>query len=315
MGKNLLITGIDGQDGSYLAELAKSRGWNCYGSTLALPLINIEKSDFEIMVGDVSDKNFLKDLLQWARPDAICHLAGITSVSESWLRPVDTFQVNFFGTLNLMELLLELRISPKLILAGSSEMFDPKATLPWSEATAIEPKNPYGQSKAALFRVANIFRDHGLNISTAILFNHESPRRPETFVTKRIARQAAEVAIGRRGKILVGNLEVKRDWGYAPDFVDALERMISDTRNLDLVLATGAAISVQAFVEASLSALGISCSDVEIESDPQLMRPNDVPEMYGDASRALETIGWRATTKGREVAALLALHEYELMRK
>ena len=312
----LLITGATGQDGSYMCEMAGREGWECFGLSLTKrPSTEFPHAGINMAYGSIIDESFVESVIDEVRPDAICHLAASTSVGESWQRPAETFQLNTVATMRILRQVKRFVPEASVLLAGSAEMYDAAAPLPWNEFTPTRPNNPYGASKAAVFESAKLARDCGLKVSTAILFNHESERRPTSFVTRKIAVAASEIAEGSRAEMFLGNLDIRRDWGYAPEYALAMLQMLSRDEPEDLVLATGTSISVREFAIAAMEELGVSNAAERVLSDPELFRPADTPEERGDPSLAALRLGWRAQLRGKDVAARLARLEFDSRRR
>jgi GDPmannose 4,6-dehydratase len=317
MSKRLLITGINGQDGSYLTELCNSIGWQCFGiSDPGAPTRQeIAALGVHVYEGSITDSKFLTKALSEIRPDLVCHLAAASSVAYSWAEPVNSLDTNILGTLRLLQTLRKISPDSRILLAGSAEMFASEAPLPWNEETLIAPTNPYGIAKASLFMLGQVLREAGVHISTAVMFNHESPRRGESFVTRKIAIAAATISMGLQETLTLGNVEVRRDWGYAPEYVVALQRLMDLNTPTDVVLATGTAISVREFALAALSAAGVTNAEERITIDPNLIRGVDSLEQRGDATKAKTVLNWIAETAGSEVAIKLTEFEIARLRK
>jgi GDPmannose 4,6-dehydratase len=317
MSKRLLITGINGQDGSYLTELCNSIGWQCFGiSDPGAPTRQeIATLGTPVYEGSITNSKFLTKTLSEIRPDLVCHLAAASSVANSWAEPVKSLDTNILGTLRLLQALRETSPDSHILLAGSAEMFASEAPLPWNEETLIAPTSPYGIAKASLFMLGQVLRQAGVHVSTAVMFNHESPRRGESFVTRKIAISAAAISMGLQETLTLGNVEVRRDWGFAPEYVVALQKLMDLDTPTDVVLATGTAISVRDFALAALNAASISNPEERITTDPNLIRGVDSLEQRGDASKAKAVLDWRAETAGSEVAIKLTEFEIDRLKK
>lgn len=294
-----LVTGITGQTGSYLAELLVARGWQVHGLVRAgdeLPESLVGAGDSSVVehIGDLVDAPRLGEIMRDVAPDAVFHLGGLTSVAESWKRPVDFALTTAMPTATLLaasEALQKDRAEPvAFVHASSAEIFGEPETSPQTESTPIAPVSPYGAAKAYGHMLVQTYRRSGLSASNCILYNHESPRRPPTFVTRKITRGVARIARGLESTIVLGNLDARRDWGWAPDYAEAILR--ASTVADDLVIATGVKHSVRDFVTAAFRAVGIDDGLALVEQDKRFMRPSDAPELLGDARRANDVLGW-----------------------
>jgi GDPmannose 4,6-dehydratase len=302
--KRALITGISGQDGSYLAELLLGKDYEVHGIVRRSSSFNTSRIDhlyhdpheqgvrLFTHYGDLADPVALTKLLYELRPDEIYHLGAQSHVRVSFDMPVYTMDVDAGGTLRLLEAIREAGVQTRFCNASSSEMFG-SAPPPQSERTPFHPRSPYGVAKLAAHWAAINYREsYGMFIANAVMFNHESPRRGETFVTRKISRAVARVRAGLQDKLFLGNLEARRDWGYAPEYVEAMWRMLQADEPLDLVIASGETHSVREFAEAAFAHAELE-AEGRIEIDPHYFRPAEVDDLRGDASLARETIGWR----------------------
>ncbi len=290
-----LITGVTGQDGSYLAEALVARGDEVHGT--------VQRLD-EHAVGGVAVHQVdlaepgVGELISQLRPDVVVNLAAISSVFGSWQQPELTARVNALTVAEMLAALRELDAAgheTRLVQASSAEIFGVPAEVPQTESTAIRPTSPYGASKAYAHSLVGLYRSEGVWAASAILYNHESPRRPETFVTRKITAAAARISLGLQDHLELGNLAARRDWGWAPDYADALLR-ISDADNPDdFVIATGVAHSVEDFVGAAFARVGISDWRERVVVSDELLRAGDPPQQLGDASHARSVLGWRPT--------------------
>lgn len=294
-----LVTGVTGQDGSYLAERLLADGWAVVGTARATR----ESGEQEFPAGverielDLADTSSIAAAVERAAPDLVVNLAGISSVARSWEIPVETATVTGVAVAALLEACWARFVtgSPvRFIQASSAEIFGARPPVPQDESTPIDPANPYGAAKAYAHHMVGVYRARGLHASAAILYNHESPRRPPTFVTRKITQAVAEIAVGARTHLELGNLDAVRDWGWAPDYVDALVRMASAEPG-DYLIATGESHSVRDFVVAAFRAVGIADAEKYIVIDPRFQRPTDATELRGDSSKAREVLGWRPT--------------------
>ena len=309
------VTGISGQDGGFLAERLLAQGSEVHALILAG---DPERAPADVVVhhGDLCDVDGTRRLLHDLAPDAVYNLAAISSVAESWRRPELTARVNGTAAVGLMESALAVQDSTgrpvRFVQASSAEIFGQPAVSPQDESTPIRPVNPYGAAKAYAHLMVHVYRQRGLHASSAILYNHESPRRPAHFVTRKITSTVAAIAHGIAEGLTLGNLEARRDWGWAPDYVDALLRAAAADRPDDYVVATGEGHSVADFVAVAFRRVGIDDWRPFVASDPALTRPTDAADLTGDATRARTALGWSPTVSfddlvGRMVDADLAL--------
>ncbi|MBO0982817.1 GDP-mannose 4,6-dehydratase [Rathayibacter sp. SD072] len=312
-----LVTGASGQDGGYLVERLLADGWDVTalvrGDDSGLP------AAVRSLEGDLRDAAGLGRVVAEAAPDTIFHLAGLSSVALSWQEPVRTAEVTGTAVAALLEAALSLQESTgrevRFVQASSSEIFGAAVENPQTESTPIRPVSPYGAAKAFAHLLVGVYRGRGLHASSGILYNHESPRRPEAFVTRKITAGVAAIAAGTATELSLGNLDVRRDWGWAPDYVDALVRASRADDAGDYVVATGVAHSVREFVAAAFTAAGIDDWERLVVLDPRFARPVDAPEMRGDASRARDVLGWRPTVAFEEIVARMVAHDLDLVRR
>ncbi len=290
-----LITGVAGQDGSYLAEELLAAGREVYGVVMPEFAASVPPG-VEPRIGDLTDAAAMAALVADVQPDQIYNLAGISSVATSWDRPVATAEVNAVAAIGLMEAATALsreRGAPvAFVQASSAEMFGEPAETPQNEHTRIRPVNPYGATKAFAHLACGIYRAKGLRASSMILYNHESPRRPVTFVTRKITATVAAIAQGRASELRLGNLDARRDWGWAPDYVHAMRLAADHPEAADHVIATGVSHTVRDFVAAAFDHVGITDWERYVVVDPQFFRPVDATELRGDATYARERLGW-----------------------
>lgn len=320
--KTALITGITGQDGSYLAELLLSKGYTVHGvvrrsSAPVLGriahLLDDEREEgvrLRLHHGDVSDGAGLIALLDRAAPDEIYHLAAQSDVHVSFEQPEYTGAVTGLGTTRLLEALRITRLPARFYQASSSEMFGATPP-PQSEESPFQPRSPYAAAKAYGYWMTRNYREsYGLHIVNGIMFNHESPRRGEGFVTRKIARAAARIACGRQRFLDLGNLEARRDWGYAPEYVEAMWRTLQHDRADDYVVATGTSYSVRDFVAFCFEQAGLDWQR-HVRVDDRYLRPSDVAELVGDASKAKRHLGWKPEVFAPELARIMTDAELE----
>ncbi len=314
--KRALITGITGQDGSYLAELLLSKGYEVHGiirrsSTFTTGRIehlyqDPHESDQRLVLhyGDLTDSSRLVTLIEKVRPDEVYHLAAQSHVRVSFDEPEFTGNTTGLGTARLLEAIRMVGIDTRYYQASSSEMFGATPP-PQSEVTPFYPRSPYGAAKVYGYWMARNYREaHGLFAVNGILFNHESPRRGETFVTRKIARAAARIAQGTEEFVYLGNLDAVRDWGFAPEYVEGMWRMLQADRADDYVLATGTATTVREFVEYCFSHVNVDWES-HVRFDEGYLRPTEVDALIGDASKAQRELGWKAQTMPEHLAHIM----------
>ncbi|RKQ88840.1 GDP-mannose 4,6-dehydratase [Brockia lithotrophica] len=328
--KKALITGITGQDGSYLAEFLLNKGYEVHGiirrsstfSTSRIDHLYRDPHDPEARLflhyGDMTDGIGLKRLLDKIQPDEVYNLAAQSHVKVSFEQPEYTADIVALGTLRLLEAVRlhmeETEREVRVYQAGSSEMFG-SAPPPQSESTPFHPRSPYAVSKVAAYWYAVNYREaYGMFIANGILFNHESERRGETFVTRKITRAVGRIKLGLQRKLYLGNLEARRDWGYAPDYVEAMWLMLQQDEPDDYVIATGESHSVREFVEAAFAAVGLDWRDY-VEIDPRYFRPAEVDFLLGDPRKAREKLGWRPRVTFQELVIRMVEHDLELARR
>jgi len=315
-GKTALVTGITGQDGSYLAELLLSKGYEVHGLIRRASTFNTERLDpiyqdphdsdvrLRLHYGDLHDGVGLVNLMRAVHPDEVYHLGAQSHVKVSFEMPDYTGDVTGMGTIRLLEAIRASGISTRFYQASSSEMFG-STPPPQNENTPFHPRSPYGAAKMYAYWVTVNYREsYGMFATNGILFNHESERRGETFVTRKITRAIARIQAGLQDKLYLGNLEARRDWGYAPEYVEAMWQMLQVDEPDDFVIATGASYSIQQFVEFAFERAGLEWSKY-VETDPAYLRPAEVDDLCGDASKAKAALGWAATTHTPELARLM----------
>jgi GDPmannose 4,6-dehydratase len=297
-----LITGVGGQDGSYLAERLLAEGAEVHAVSLPgdAPVPGVTTH-----AGDVADVEGTRALLLELGPDEVYNLAAVSSVARSWEEPELTARVNGLAALGLLESahqLQERRGRPvRLVQASSAEIFGLPDRSPQDEDTPVRPVNPYGAAKAFAHLVVDVYRHRGLHAVSLILYNHESPRRPEQFVTRKITAGVAAIAAGTTSGLTLGNLAATRDWGWAPDFVDAMVRAARAEAARDYVVATGESHTVEEFVAAAFRCVGIEDWSSYVEVDPALFRPVDAETLAGDSTRIRTDLGWAPTVTFADV--------------
>ncbi|WP_426245971.1 GDP-mannose 4,6-dehydratase [Nocardioides sp. LHG3406-4] len=302
------VTGIGGQDGGYLADALLARGVEVHGLVRGAGPAFVHP-DVTLHAGDLTDADAVRGLLLDLAPDEVYNLAAISSVAQSWQHPDAVRRVNGDAAVELMASSYAVMLAQgrpvRFVQASSAEIFGQPAATPQDEATPLAPTNPYGESKAVAHRAVGTWRARGLPAVSAILYNHESPRRPERFVTRRITRGVAEIAHGRADTLVLGNLDARRDWGWAPDHVDALVRAARHPVAQDYVVATGETHSVRDFAVAALAHAGIDDWERHLRTDEALVRPSDAAELCGDSTRARRDLGWQPTRSFTEVVAAM----------
>ena len=297
------ITGIGGQDGTYLAERLVGEGVEVHALVLHSDGPPAHCPDEVVLHrGDLGDLAATRRLVLELAPQEVYNLAAISSVAQSWDEPDLTAHVNGQAAVALMES-ARLVGDVRFVQASSAEIFGEPATSPQTETTAIAPVNPYGAAKAFAHLAARVFRQRDLHVSSAILYNHESPRRHQRFVTRKITSTVAAIARGDADELVLGNLDARRDWGWAPDYVDAMVRAARADEPDDYVIATGRAHSVRDFVAAAFAAAGIDDWEPLVRQDPAFFRPADPTELVGDATRIRDELGWEPTVAFEEIVA------------
>ena len=317
--KRALITGITGQDGSYLAELLLEQGYQVFGlvrrsSTPLLDRIEHVRDRLTLVQGDLMDPSSLLSALEESRPHEIYNLAAQSFVPASWREPVSTAEVTALGVTRLLEVIRNVCPEARFYQASTSEMFG-KAPPPQSETTPFHPRSPYGVAKVyAHWATINFRESYGLFAASGILFNHESPRRGHEFVTRKITSTAARIHMGLADKLKLGNLEARRDWGFAGDYVRAMWLMLQQDEPHDLVIASGRTHSVAEFCEAAFSVLDRDWREY-VEVDPAFLRPAEVDHLVGDPSRAKDQLGWELEVSFEELVRMMVEHDLELTRQ
>ncbi len=309
--RTAFVTGITGQDGGYLAERLLADGVSVHGLVHG----HDEQADellrrspgVVLHAGDLTDAERLRALIAELAPDEVYNLGGISSVALSWQQPVLTGQVSGLGAVAVLDACWQLQEQSgrpvRVLQASSAEIFGSPERAPQDEQTPLRPGTPYGAAKAYAHQMVSVFRSRGLAASAVILYNHESPRRPETFVTRKITAAAARIAAGRQDRLSLGSLDVRRDWGWAPDYVEAMVRAVRHSQADDYVIATGESHTVAEFVAAAFAAAGVEDWQSRVETDPAFVRPVDATEQRGDAGKARQVLGWAPS---RDFAAVVA---------
>jgi len=342
--KCALVTGITGQDGSYLAELLLEKGYEVHGIIRRSSSFNTARIDeiyqdpheqnrrLILHYGDLNDASSINRILRVVNPDEIYNLGAQSHVKVSFDTPEYTGEVTGLGPARLLEAIRELQIRPRIYQASSSEMFGKVRETPQNEATPFYPRSPYGAAKVYAFWMTVNYREaYGLFAVNGILFNHESPRRGETFVSRKITRAVGRIAAGLQDRLYLGNLEARRDWGFARDYVDAMWRMLQQDEPDDFVIATGETHTVREFCERSFAAAGMELAwegtgfeergieratgKVFVELDPRYLRPTEVDLLIGDATKARNKLGWTPATRFEELVQLMVKADVDLARR
>lgn len=306
-----LITGINGQDGSYLAELLLEKGYKVYGiiRRTSKPLHeNIEhlKDQITLIPGDMQDAGSIQNAIELSKPDEIYNLAGMSQVRWSYDVPSMTMDVNCLGLLRIIESVRSLKMDCKIYQACSSEMFGKVQQIPQTERTPFYPRSPYGVSKAAAYYMARTYREsYGMKIYCGFLFNHESERRGEEFLSRKVCIAVAEIVAGKRDKLKLGNLDAKRDFGYAKEYVSWIWQIMQHHTPDDFVIATGETHSVREFVELAFEHAGINNWEDYVEYDKTLTRPAEVDILIGDASKSANILGFTPQVKFRDLVRIM----------
>jgi GDPmannose 4,6-dehydratase len=326
MKKKALITGITGQDGSYLAELLLSKGYEVHGiirrastfNTSRLDSIytdpHMEKSRLFLHYGDLSDASALARLLAKITPDEIYNLAAQSHVRVSFDCPEYTADITGTGTIRLLEAIRETGLNTRFYQASSSEMYGMVREVPQTETTPFYPRSPYGCAKVFSFWLTVNYREsYGIHATNGILFNHESPRRGETFVTRKITRAVAHIKAGLQDKLYLGNLDAKRDWGYAKEYVEAMWLMLQQEKPDDYVVATNETHSIREFLDVAFEHAGMDWKKY-VEVDPRYYRPAEVDLLIGDYSKAKRQLGWEPKTRFADLAKLMVDADIKLLK-
>ena len=316
-----LITGVTGQDGSYLSELLLARGYTVHGLVRRSSTTNTRNIDhlrredgFHLHTGDLLDAGGLHRLVDQLQPTEVYNLGAQSEVHLSFDVPYQTGLVNGLGATNLLEALRVACPHARYYQASSSEMFGQVRETPQSETTPFHPRSPYAASKVyAYWLTVNYRESYGLFACNGILFNHESPRRGERFLTRKVARAVAEIELGLRDTLPLGNLSARRDWGYAPEYVDAMWRMLQQDEAQDFVIGTGENHSVEEWVQAAFAHVGRDWQEYVLQ-DPALLRPAEVDQLLADASKAQRVLGWTPTVRFAELVGLMVDAELRSLR-
>ena len=318
--KRALITGITGQDGSYLAELLLEKGYEVHGmvrraSTEKFDRIEHLRDRITLHQGDLLDHRSLVDSLRASQPDEVYNLAAMSFVAVSWIQPTLTAEFTGVGVTRLLEAVREVCPETRFYQASSSEMFGKVLETPQTETTPFYPRSPYGVAKVYGHHITVNYRDsYDLHASSGILFNHESPRRGLEFVTRKITWHAAAIKLGQRSELALGNLDAKRDWGFAKDYVEAMWLMLQQDRADDFVIATGETNTVRRCVEVAFDEAGLDWESY-VRLDAQFLRPAEVDLLVGDATKAKQVLGWEPKTSFEELIRLMVRADLELLSR
>jgi GDPmannose 4,6-dehydratase len=317
--KRALITGITGQDGSYLAEFLLERGYDVHGMVRRASTENFQRltdirDRITLHTGDLLDQRSLVDVLRACEPDEVYNLAAMSFVAASWAQPTLTAEFTGVGVTRLLEAIREVCPETRFYQASSSEMFGKVRETPQNEQTAFYPRSPYGVAKAyGHFITVNYRESYGLFACSGILFNHESPRRGLEFVTRRVAHGAASIKLGLTKTLTLGNLEARRDWGYAPEYVEAMWHMLQADEASDYVVGTGEDHSVNELVQIAFDQVGLDPSEL-VEVSPELFRPAEVDQLIADSAKARGELGWEPRTSFEELVRLMVDADLERLR-
>jgi GDPmannose 4,6-dehydratase len=327
MTKRALITGITGQDGSYLAEFLLAKGYDVYGIIRRCSSFNTDRIDhiyrdphtsgtrLHLVYGDLNDASSLNRILRTVQPDEIYNLGAQSQVRTSFDIPEYTGDVNGLGTLRLLEAVRETGLTPRFYQASSSELYGKAEEVPQNERTRFQPRSPYAIAKlSAYWTTINYRESYGTFACNGILFNHESPRRGETFVSRKISRAVAKISLGMLDKLYLGNLDAKRDWGYAKEYVRAMWLMLQQDEPEDFVIATGEMHSVRDFLAEAFGQVGLDWHRF-VEIDPRYFRPAEVDLLLGDASKARQKLGWEPKVKFKELVQIMVQADLEALQR
>jgi len=320
--KTALITGVTGQDGSYLAELLLSKGYKVIGVKRRTSLINTDRIDeiynhvnFKLEYGSLHDAGCFWRLLYKYHPDEIYNLAAQSHVRVSFDVPEETVDSIAMGTLRLLNAYKQICPGARFYQASSSEMYGDNPLVPFTEESSMTPASPYACAKLFSHNLVRNYREaYGLNASSGILFNHESPRRGETFVTRKITMAAARIKLGLQKELRLGNLDARRDWGFAGDYVEAMWLMLQQEKADDYVIATGESHTVREFLDSVFRYAGLGNYEDYVKIDARYFRPHEVPYLLGDASKAKEKLNWQPKVSFEELAAMMYDADLQLIK-
>ncbi len=327
MAKTALVSGITGQDGSFLAEVLLEKGYDVYGIIRRSSSFNTDRIDhlyqdphekgtrLRLMYGDLNDSSSLNTILRQVQPDEIYNLGAQSHVRVSFDIPEYTAEVTGLGTVRFLEAIREIGMSPKFYQASSSELYGKVFETPQTETTPFYPRSPYACAKAYAYHITVNYREsYGMFACNGILFNHESERRGETFVSRKITRAATRIKVGLQDKLYMGNLDARRDWGYARDYVEAMWMIMNAEEADDYVVATGETHSVREFLEKTFGYLDLDWEKY-VEIDPRYFRPAEVDLLLGDASKVREKLGWQPKVTFDDLVKLMTDHDLQLAQQ
>jgi GDPmannose 4,6-dehydratase len=325
--KRALITGITGQDGSYLAELLLNKGYEVYGIIRRSSSFNTARIDhlyqdphefgvkLKLVYGDLNDSSSLNKIIQKTQPDEIYNLGAQSHVRVSFDIPEYTAEISGLGAVRLLEAIRETGIKTKFYQASSSELFGEVKEIPQNENTPFYPRSPYGAAKAYAYYITVNYREaYDIFACNGILFNHESPRRGETFVTRKITQAVARIKYGLQDKLYLGNLDAKRDWGYAGDYVEAMWLMLQQEKPDDYVIATGESHSIREFLEEAFGYVDMDWRKF-VEIDPKYLRPTEVDLLLGDSTKARTKLGWKPSVTFAELVRMMVDHDLKVTER
>jgi GDPmannose 4,6-dehydratase len=313
------VTGVSGQTGGYLADQLVGAGWDVVGLVRGGDPTSSDllarTPAVRLVEGDLADLDGLRRIVLDVQPDAVFNLGGLTSVGRSWSDPLPTAVVTGLSVAALLDAALAVHKDAgkpvSFVQASSAEIFGHATRIPQDETTEIRPQNPYAAAKAYAHFLVSSYRQLGLGSSSCILYNHESPRRPTAFVTRKITQAAARISLGKQDKLVLGSLDSRRDWGWAPDYARAIS-LVAAAEADDFIVATGISHSVEEFVAAAFAAAGIDDWRPLVEQDPQFVRPTDAPEQLGDSTKIRTTLGWAPSVTFEEMVAAMVRHDLDL---
>lgn len=323
--KRALITGVTGQDGSYLVDLLLEKGYEVHGlvrqSTQFTPdkwgylKKHIKSGELKVHYGDLNDTSQIRNLLEEIEPDEFYNLAAQSHVGLSFEQPENTALITGIGPLRILDSLRRTKLPTKFYQASSSEMFGKVQETPQTESTVFYPRSPYGCAKVfAHYLTQNYRESYGTFAVNGILFNHESERRGENFVTRKITRAIGRIVVGTQSNLVLGNTDARRDWGYAPDYVEAMWLMLQQDKPEDFVIGTGEVHSVQEFIDEAFNLVGMN-PERFIRRDPKFMRPSEVDTLCADSSKAKKVLGWEPKVKFKELVKKMVEHDIELAKR
>jgi GDPmannose 4,6-dehydratase len=319
--KTALILGISGQDGYFLAKLLLKNGYKVIGTTRHIDttspaLKSLDQKNLSIIYADIRDTEGILNLITLKKPDEVYNLTGVSSVAYSFEHNEETLEANAYAVIRLFESLAQMGLHKiKFYQASSSEMFGKTTITPQSETTPLNPVSPYGVSKALAHRAADRFRkNEGLFIASGILYNHESPLRPTTFVTRKITNGAAKIKLGLSSELVLGNLDARRDWGFAGDYVEAMWKMLQVENANDFVVATGETHSVLDFVSTAFKYAGLVGAESKyLKTDPHFLRPTEIHQLMGDPNKTSKVLDWHRSVDFESLVKQMVANDLELL--